>query len=259
MRDRRREDAAFRRQLAAADPRRGRLVRAAFLLRARHLARWPTSGRGWTGRAPWPSRSVLAARAQDDLPPAALPVLPRRAPALTGSLAAAQVVAGRDRALLVPAVGLVGARPSARARACRRRHRRLLPRARLVLRPLLVGDLFLVLLWWALRAAAGRRRGAGAAPGAGRRAARGASPSSPARPSSTSSPSPRLAGSRAGAARRGAGARRLFLAARRCCVVAPWTSRNWLVFRRLRPRLHRRRAEPLPGQRAPPARRGLRW
>src|SRR5207247_8953478 len=118
--------------------------------------------------------AVLALRVPAHLPPAALPVLRRRA-----VRAVREPRRGQDDA----GVALVAARPCPRPHRGgavrggggppRRGDRRLLPRGRLVLRPLLGGDVVLGAALVGLRAAArrgpsglgGGRRGRGPAPG----------------------------------------------------------------------------------------------
>ena len=120
---------------APADPRRAGRARGAARARARDARRWRTSGRGRTGRASWPSGRRRSAHKMIFHPPL-YPYFLAGPYALTGSFAAAQALQVVVAALLVPAVGRVGARDprAARPGAGRGRDHRLLSRARLVLR-----------------------------------------------------------------------------------------------------------------------------
>ena len=177
---------------------------------------------------------------------------------LFGTLDAAKWAQAIVAALLIPAVGRVGAMVfGARAGLAAAALCGLLPGARLVLRPLLGGERLprppLVGVRASLR---GGREAAAAAPPS-RPACCGASRSSRARRASTSCRS-RARGWPGGAAARGRacarGAVRADRAADGRALDVPQLGR----VRRVRSRLHRGRAEPVPGQRAPHAPGGLR-
>ena len=172
--------------------------------------------------------------------------------ALTGSFAAAQALQVVLAALLIPAVGRVGALTLGRRRPGRGCHRRVLSRAGLVLLPLLGREhLPRPAVVGVERLLTADRHGEG-----GMRwppACCGGWPCSPARPPSTSS-----RGGGVARAPPGAAASRAPRCARRGrshgrAVDVPQLGR----VRRLRPRVDGGRTEPVPGQRAHPARRDL--
>ena len=236
------------------------VVRLAFVLLepATHPVGDERTWTDWAHQPGQPPRPLLAAAHPPHLLSARLSLFPGRSVRRVGHVRGGTLGAGghwraaraRGRpgrgARLLPARGPVGGGG-----------RRVLSRARLVLRALLVGDGVHGPALVGDRAAAGRgpRRAAWGAPSPP--APCGGRPSSPARPSSISSRWRRPGWPRVAP---GAGARagRRLPAWPPLLVVAPWTYRNWVEFHAFDSRLDRRRPEPLPGQRAHPARRDLR-